>query len=131
MKARATAEKYVALTRAGQYDELGSLWAEDAVFNCPNGEIIRGRKDIGEFYSKFLRTITPDIRAARFADDEAAGVCVMELESRMSRDAEGHWKTDPKADYTLSAIDRFTVNSDGLITHMIVYLAPDSRWVGA
>ena len=124
------AAQYVSLIQAGRYAEVGELWADDAVFYNPAGQVIHGKPAIKAFYSKFLTSIAPDIRAARFASDTAAGVCVMELESRMSRGPDGQWRTDPAASYSLSAIDRMTINPAGKIQHMIVYVAPPNRWSG-
>lgn len=123
------ARRYVQLIQEGRYDEIGALWAEDAVFHTPHGTVLRGRETIGAFYARFLRSITPDVRAARFAADEAQRVCVLELETRMRRRGSGDWVTDPQAAFALSAIDRMTIDGEGRIKHMIVYLAPENRWM--
>lgn len=130
MSACDVAVQYVDCIQSGRYDDLGELWAEDALFHAPHGKVFKGRKAIGAFYSEFLRKITPIIQGVRYVCDEKQRVCVMELESRMRRNKEGQWVTDPEAPWTLSAIDRFTVNEEGKIQHMIAYTAPDNRWLG-
>jgi ketosteroid isomerase-like protein len=131
------ATQYVERIQAGRYDEVGELWADDAVFYSPQGKIIHGKPAIKAFYAQFLATITPIVRAARPVVDASANVCVMELEVRMHREPDGQsktdtvngqWKTDKDAPYSRSAMDRFTINPQGKIQHLIVYLAPPSRW---
>jgi hypothetical protein len=129
MQPRDVAARYVELIQAGRYDEVGELWADDAVFQNPVGTVIRGKAAIKAFYTNFLSSITPDVRAARYATDVEAGVCVLELETRMSRGEDGQWRNDPTAPYSLSAIDRFAINAEGKIQHMIVYTAPANRWL--
>lgn len=122
------AHQYVQYIQESRYEAVGDLWADDAIFYNPAGQVIRGRAAIGEFYARFLRTITSAIRAASFVEDEGKRVCVMELETRMSRDEKGQWKTAADAPFSLSAIDRMVVNPQGKIEKMTVYLAPDNRW---
>ena len=122
------AHHYVEYIQERRYDAVGDLWAEDAVFHTPAGTILHGQAAIRAFYARFLKTITPELQAASFVADETSRVCVMELKTRMSRDAQGRWTTDSKAPYSLSAIDRMTIAPDGRIQAMTVYLAPDNRW---
>ena len=123
-------QRYVALVRAGRYEDLAGLFAEDAVFHNPLGDVLRGRDAIGAFYTGFLTQLKPDVRGVRHVWDEAARVCVFELESRMSRSPDGGWVNDPEADYSLSALDRMEINGEGLIQEMTVYMAPANRWQG-
>jgi hypothetical protein len=124
------ANHYVRLIQAGQYDEVGELWADDAVFYNPQGTILRGKLSIKAFYARFLRQIAPTVRAASLLEDASGKTCVLELETQMSRGADGAWKTDPQATYSLSAIDRLTINEAGKIQHMLVYVAPANRCSG-
>lgn len=112
----AVAQKYVDLTAAGRYDELGSLFADDAVFVTPKATVLRGPAEIGAFYAKFLPTIKPKNVPISFIADGAE--CVMELVTATN--------LDNYAKYRLAAIDHFTVNKQGKIVHMVVYLRPQS-----
>lgn len=116
----ATAAKYVELINAGRYSELQSLFAEDAVFLTPVGKVLHGRDEIGDFYTAFLDKAVPEIVAISYIADGRE--CVMELAARTSLDPD-----DPNADkYQLGAIDHFTMNDDGEIAHMVVYVRPAS-----
>jgi hypothetical protein len=123
------AREYIRLTDEGQYDEVGDLWAADAVFYNPRGDVIRGQPAIKEFYSNFLRSITPVNRIASLAHDPEANVCVMEIETRVVRGEDGHWTPDPDGDWVRGAIDRFVINSEGKVQEMRVFLAPDKAWL--
>jgi len=122
------ASEYVRLIEAHRYDEVGELWADDAVFYSPRGVVIRGKAAIKAFYAKFLPTITPINRIARLAWDAQQNVCTMELETRMTRGADGEWKPDAQGAFQAAAVDRFTVSKAGKVQHMIVYLPPNDRW---
>jgi hypothetical protein len=124
------AAQYVAHIQAGRYEAVGELFADDAIFYNPQGRVLRGRDAIGVFYSAFLGGLRPIVRGVRHVSDEAQRVCVFELESRMSRAEDGSWKSDPDAPFSMSAVDRITINAAGRIEHMIVYTAPNSRWQG-
>ena len=108
------AQKYVNLIAAGRYEELGDLFADDAVFVTPKGTVLQGKAEIGSFYRDFLPTILPRIVPISFIADGPE--CVMELVAATNLD---HYET-----YRLSAIDHFTVNKQGKITHMVVYVRP-------
>lgn len=123
------ARKYIRLTDQKRYDEVGELWAPDAVFFNPRGEIIRGKPAIKLFYSTFLRKITPVNRIASLAWDPKGNVCVMELETRVVRGPDGKWMPDARGEFVPSAIDRFVVNNRGKVQQMRVYLPPDKAWL--
>ena len=124
------AKKYIDLTEAKRYDEVGELWAEDAVFFNPAGNIIRGRSAITQFYAQFLRQIKPINRIASLAWDRKANVCVMELETRVIMGPDGRWVPDPAGEFIPTAIDRFEVNHEGKVQQMRVYLPPANAWQG-
>lgn len=124
------AREYIRLTAEGRYDDVGGLWAEDAVFYSPSGEVIRGRTAIRQFYSRFLRKITPVNRIASLALDPNARVCVMELETRVVLGPDGVWAPDASGNFVPTAIDRFQVNRAGEVQSMRVYLAPVKAWLG-
>ncbi|UZW57366.1 nuclear transport factor 2 family protein [Sphingobium sp. JS3065] len=123
------ARTYIRLTAEGRYDEVGDLWAPDAVFFNPRGDIIRGQPAIKQFYSTFLKKITPENRIGSLTWDAKANICVMELETRVVRDAAGKWTPDARGNFVRTAIDRFVVNKQGKVQEMRVYLAPDKAWL--
>lgn len=108
------AQRYMDLTAAEKYDQLGSLFADDAVFVTPIGTVLRGPADIGNFYATFLPKIKPRNVPISFIADGAE--CIMEIVSATNLDG--------YAKYRLSAIDHFTVNKQGKIRHLVVYLRP-------
>lgn len=123
------AREYIKLTDEKRYDEVGDLWAPDAVFYNPRGDIIRGQPAIKEFYSKFLSSITPVNRIASLAWDPEANVCVMEIETRVVRGPDGKWTPDPNGEWVRGAIDRFIINDAGKVQEMRVFIAPDKAWL--
>lgn len=108
------AKKYVDITNAGNYDQLGSLFSKDAVFMTPTGITLYGSEDIGAFYGSKINDLKPDLVAISYISDGPS--CVMELVAATT--------LDNYAEFRLSAIDHFKVNAEGLIEHLIVYLRP-------
>lgn len=108
------AKKYVDITNAGEYDKLGDLFAQDAIFLTPHGIVLEGRKAIGDFYSAKISAIKPDLVAVSYMSDGQE--CIMELVAATN--------LDNYAGYRLGAIDHFTVDKDGLITNLVVYVRP-------
>ncbi|UZW57422.1 hypothetical protein NUH86_17690 [Sphingobium sp. JS3065] len=98
--------------------------ADDAVFYAPNGAVIRGKPAIGQFYNKFLKSITPINRIGRISLDRQSNVCALEIETRVILTPEGKWKPDPSGDFQRTVVDLFTVNTQGKVQEMRVYLAP-------
>ena len=110
------AQKYVDLIAAERYDQLGSLFADDATFVTPIGKVLHGSAAIGDFYMGFLPTIKPrNVPITFIADGDE---CVMELVTATNM--------DNYAKYRLAAIDHFTVDKRGKIRHMVVFLRPQS-----
>jgi hypothetical protein len=111
-----TAQIYVERINAGHYDQLSDLFAPDAVFLTPTGQVLTGRDQIGQFYRKLLGSLRPAIVPISFISDGRD--CVMELAAAT--------QADNSTQYRLSAIDHFTMNKAGQIVHMIVYLRPQA-----
>ena len=105
------AKQYVSLINKGQYGALGGLFADNAVYQGPDGKTHHGSKEIGEFYVKMLTRLRPHMKPASFI--EQGSECVMELENK-----------DSKGRYVLTAIDHFTVDQNGKATHFVVYFRP-------
>ena len=110
------AQKYIELTAAGHYDQLGSLFSDTAIFVTPTGKVLHGSKAIGAFYMGFLPTLKPKNVPISFIADGSE--CVMELVTATNM--------DNYAKYRLAAIDHFTIDKNGKIMHMVVYLRPQS-----
>lgn len=110
------AQRYLDLIAAGRYDQLGTLFAADAVFVSPVGKVLHGPAEIDDFYKAFLPKIKPrNVPITFIADGDE---CVMELVTATT--------LDNYAKYRLAAIDHFTVNKQGKIGHMVVFLRPQS-----
>lgn len=110
------AQRYIDTIAAGRYAEVGKLFAEDAVFVTPTGKVLRGSAEIGAFYAEMMPKIKPrNIPISFMADGDE---CIMELVSATNLDNYAH--------YRLAAIDHFTVNAQGKIRHLTVYLRPQS-----
>jgi hypothetical protein len=105
------AKQYVSLINKGQYGALGGLFADNAVYQGPDGKTHHGSKEIGEFYVKMMTRLRPHMKPASFI--EQGSECVMELENK-----------DSKGRYVLIAIDHFTVDQNGKATHFVVYFRP-------
>lgn len=105
------ARQYVSLINQGQYAALGGLFADNAVYQGPDGKTRHGSREIGEFYVKMLSRLRPRMKPASFI--QQGSECVMELENK-----------DSKGRYVLTAIDHFTVDQNGKATHFVVYLRP-------
>ena len=106
---RRFAESYIEITNRAAYDELAGLFAEDAVFLAPGGQVFRGRDEIGAFYVRFLSEITPTIRISSYVEE--GDDCVYELEAI----------TQGTTEYALGAIDHATFDANGLVTRFAVF----------
>ena len=109
------AREYVEVINDGKYDSVGQLFADDAVYQGPDGKTRHGAKAIGAFYSSFLPRLTPELQASRFF--EQGNECMMELEN----------KNIQTGSYSPIAVDHFIVDSAGKISRFIVYLRPGSE----
>ena len=103
---------YVDLINSGRYGEIGTLFAEDAVFVAPNGKVLHGRPAIQAFYGAYLSQTRPDIIPLSFIADGRE--CLMELAFR----APG------KGPYRLAAIDHWSINAAGKAERMVVFVRP-------
>ncbi len=110
------AQRYVDLMTAERYDEVGKLFSDDAVFVTPTGKVLRGSVEIGAFYAENMPKFKPrNVPISFIADGDE---CIMELVTATVLDNFAH--------YRLAAIDHFTVNAEGKIRHLTVYLRPQS-----
>ena len=112
----APARRVVEIANSGHYEEFGALFAEDGRWLTPTGAVVIGPKEISRVYKGFLEKIRPRVVPISFIADGPE--CVMELVALTALD--GYEK------YHLGAIDHFTVDKDGKVTTMVVYLRPQS-----
>lgn len=109
-----TAERYVTRVAGHRWDEIGALFAPDAVFLPPDGPALRGRAAITAWFAK-----APPVAIAKPLSFIAAGrECFMELAGKRVGQADDKWR--------ISAIDHFTMNSKGEIVRAIYYFRPQT-----
>jgi hypothetical protein len=106
------AQRYVALVSAGRYGELASLFTSDAVVLEPMRGIARGRSEIDAFYSNRIGAMRPHVVAVAYVGTHSD--CMVELAARVP----------PSTRYSLSSVDHFTVNRQGLATRMVAFARP-------
>src|ERR1700728_993075 len=109
--ARRAAERYVAVATAGGGAALGDLFSVDAEFHNPRGAIVRGRENIRSFYDGHLRGVKVDFHVGRSVAEGDS--CWIELQN-----------VDVDGQVRLIATDHFTVDDEGLITRMAVFIRP-------
>jgi hypothetical protein len=105
------AERYVLVAISGGGAALADLFSTDAEFHNPRGYVVRGRENIRSFYDDHLRGVTVVFHIGRsVAQDDS---CWVELQS-----------LDPDGRVRLVASNHFTVDDQGLITRLAVFLRP-------
>jgi hypothetical protein len=107
-------EKYLELINARRYDEIGSIFSEDAEFLAPTGDVIRGRVAIGDFYRGGLERIRPS-RVWASSKVAEGNRCVIEISATLDDEPDAAPRT---------VVDHFTVNDAGEVVRMAVYLRP-------
>ncbi len=109
------ARRYVELTDTGQYDKVGTLFADDAIYFGPNEEAMQGAAKIGAFYTIFLSHAKPHVQMASLVP---AGPhdCFIELQG----------VTANFLQKTPGAIDRFTTGKSGKVIRLYIYFRPDT-----
>lgn len=129
MTLREIATAYVDLINDKRFDEVGELWADDGVLYAPQGLVFEGKSAVSGFYSGFKDWNIPPMREVSYSEDQNKNACSLELATRMTKDEEGVWQSDPAADFSLASLDLFWVNDDGKVQKMIAYIAPPNRWL--
>jgi hypothetical protein len=117
--------EYIRLINSGEYDKVGGLFSDDAVYMGPDGKTHHGAQEIGAFYKKMLSLLRPKIAALSFLEN--GNECVMELGEGDSSGGNNVriWPTGSVPHPT--AIDIFTINSQGKASKFLVYLRPGTR----
>ena len=126
MNACDVAKEYIHLTEQGKYEQIGTLFAPDAKFMTPRGTVLKGSNAIGAFYAAFLPTIRPVNRIHRLV--QQGSVCVLQIQTRLKKTAQGTWAPAPDGEFLDSAIDVMAVDKAGKIKDMMVYLPPPNYW---
>jgi len=109
-----TPRMYVDLLGSGRYEEIGALYADNAVYYGPDGKTRHGRKEIADFYTTGLpKKGTLRVYATSYLQDGKD--CIVELAGGYVGD---------KQSLALGAIDHFTVNADGKIERFIMFISP-------
>jgi hypothetical protein len=109
------AKAYVDAVQAGRYADVAKLYADDAVILGPMGKVISGRQAIDHFYGDVIAKMKPKVVGVAYAGDETD--CMLELAAISDGPGDG-------THYRLSSIDHFTVNAEGKVTRMIVFVRP-------
>jgi ketosteroid isomerase-like protein len=114
--ARKATDAFYEVINAGRYDEVGDLFAEDAVFLAPNGQMFTGRKEIHDFYSWHLNRLRPAARISRHMETDTQ--CVVEISNENGETGE----------YELTAINYFTFRDDGKVQRLDIFVrgTPDA-----
>jgi SnoaL-like domain len=107
---RQVVDRYVEIATADGKAALAELFAPDGVFHAPDGSVYRGREQIAAFYARHLATVVPKFHVHRAL--EADQYCWVEL-------------ANPPIDApVLLSSNHFTVDDDGLISRLAVFLRP-------
>ncbi len=117
--------EYIRLIDSGEYDKVGGLFSDDAVYMGPDGKTRHGAKEIGAFYKRMLSLLRPKITALSFLEN--GNECIMELGGLDSSGGDNMkiWPTGSVPHP--GAIDIFTINSQGKASQFLVYLRPGTR----
>ncbi len=107
---RQIADRYVAIATADGKAALAALFASDATFHAPDGSVYRGREQIAAFYARHLATVVPRFHIHRAV--EVGRDCWVELAN------------PPLDDPVLLCSNHFTVDHDGFIARLAVFLRP-------
>ena len=108
--ARAAVHKYLELMNAGLYGEVGSLFHDDAAFQAPTGEVLHGRVAIAAFYASALPRIRP-VKVWASSQVTEGPSSVIEISAILPDGPDVH-----------TVLDHFTVDKQGLVTRLAVYV---------
>ena len=117
--------EYIRLINSGQYDKVGGLFSEDAVYMGPDGKTHHGAKEIGAFYKRMLSVLRPKVTGLSFLQN--GNECIMEL-GEVDSSGNNAVKIWPVGNVPHpAAIDIFTIDSQGKASKFLVYLRPGTR----
>ena len=92
--------KYVKLINDGKYDSVGSLFADNAAYMGPDGELVMARGYRRLLLALLAKTQAPVARVEIF---QQGNECMMELENKSGQTGE----------FAPAAVDHFTIDSAG------------------
>jgi SnoaL-like domain len=112
------AHEYVRLLNAKQYTQIASLFAEETEF-IGQGVSLSGRAALADFYPRTIGALSPDRVSIRSSVSQGP-TCVVEIEAVYREDG---------SEFSRWASDVFTVDSDGFITRLAIYVRSTLRSV--
>ena len=110
------AERYVELVNDQRFDQVGSLFADDAVVLSPTGEVVSGKVAITALWAdEFSKSGPSSVTITSAVSDNS--VCVVELSPQLPGESA------PRSGHV---VDHFTVDPAGAIVRLAIYLRPFS-----
>ena len=109
---RQVADRYVEIATA----ILAELFAPDGVFHAPDGSEYRGREQIAAFYARHLATVVPRFHIHRALE--------------VGRDCWAELANPPIDAPVLLSSNHFTVDDEGFIARLAVFLRPREGRIG-
>lgn len=110
--ARTAVGRYLDLINSKRYGDIASIFAPDAQFLAPTGDVIVGREAISAFYTAGLEKIAPT-RVWASSQVTEGNCSVIEISAQLPDELEHR-----------TVVDHFTVNDQGEVIRMAVYLRP-------
>ena len=105
-------EVYLARVNAGNAEHLSNLFATDAVFRNPFGQVLNGRAEIREFYEGILSSQLRFAVGRSVADGTQVAFELINLDQPCN-------ENDPAM-----VLDLMEINDDGLIVSFTAFLRP-------
>ncbi len=112
-----TMRRYVANVNARDAEAMAALFAEDAVFHLPSGDILHGRGTIRTFYTAFFSTERPAVFIHGSVAENLR--CAVEL------------AVDENGKPRIIALDYVLVDEEGMIKRLVIYAPPAKDGAGA
>jgi hypothetical protein len=121
--------EYIRRINSREYDKVGELFSDDAVYMGPDGKTRHGTKEIGAFYKFMFTRLRAQISGfAGLSFLENGNECIMELGEPDSSGGNVDVKIWPVGNVPHpTAIDIFTINSQGKASKFLVYLRPGTN----
>jgi steroid Delta-isomerase len=104
-------KSYVEHVRVGQFTAVAALFAEDAVVLEPAGGTLRGREEIGKFYTGTIGKMRPDIIDAAYTGNGTD--CMVVLAVRVNIAGQPRYKL-------------VTLNAAGQFSRMVAFARPSA-----
>ena len=122
-----TPKKYMEYVQQGKFVEVGNLFAPNAVFFAPNGDVFRGAEDIKKFYIEVAAPLKVIVEPKNFIGDK--NECFFEIWTKSKLNEEGIWVPDPNGEFVRGAIDHFTVDDEGRVLELVAHSSPLARMI--